>query len=130
MIEMFTDATAGESYAENRLITEETDAGTVRLTAYGWITLAEYDETEEHVTVYFGHKEVGSRTISRWLNSVLEQAADRRRVTISHESPVVRKPNDGVRFINHYINFNDMSPVEESARRAVIESLAHLSDVV
>jgi len=130
MMEMFADATVGESYHENRLITEETDAGTVALTAYGWMKLAEYDETENHVTVYFGHKSVGSRTISRWLNSVLDIASERRSVTVSDESPTVRTPNEGVKYIGEYINFKNKSPVEAAAEETVIDSLSFLSNVV
>lgn len=132
MFEMFADATVGESYHENRLITEETDAGTVSLTAYGWMKLAEYDETEGHVTVFFGHKNIESRTISRWLNSLLEVARSRgRSVTISDESPTVRKPNDAVEYIGGYVgNFSDMSPVEQEAHDNVLRSLSYLNTIV
>jgi hypothetical protein len=86
IVEMFADNTAGESYADNRLITEETESGNVALVGYGWMKLAEYDETEERVTVFFGHKAIGSKTVSRWLNNVLEQTSERRAVTVSDES--------------------------------------------
>jgi len=130
IFEMFVDSTAGESYHENRIITEETDSGTVALTAYGWVQLAEYDESENHVTVYFGHKSIGSSTISRWLNRVLEVASERREVTISDESPTVRTPNEGVEFIGNYIKHKNKSSVEAQAEETVIESLSYLSNVV
>lgn len=131
MLEMFADSTVGESYHHGRLITEETDSGNVALVAYGWMKIAEYDETEGQVTAFFGHKSVESRTISRWLNRVVEQVGQRRDVNISPESPTVRSPNDGVEFIGEYIgDWNDKSPVEEKAEKAVIDSLAHLQNVV
>lgn len=128
IVEMFADNTAGESYNDKRLITEETDSGNVALVGYGWMKLAEYDETENHVTVFFGHKAIKSKTVTRWLNRVLEKTSDRRSVTISHESPTVRAPNEGVKFIGGYIgDFNEsISTVEKKAVNTVIESLRFL----
>lgn len=126
IIEMFADATTGESYAENRLMTRETESGNVALIGYGWQTLAEYDETEDQVTVFFGHKGV-SKTATRWLNKILSIAAERRNVQISHESPVVRDPPKASNYIGEYVrDFKNMSPVEETAVAIVERSLRFL----
>lgn len=127
IVEMFADNTAGESYGQNRLITEELSNGNVALVGYGWMKLAEYDETENMVTVFFGHKSVNSRTVSRWLNTVLEQCAERREVTVSDASPVVRQPNDCTDYIGHYVNFENRSPVEEDIVDEVVDSLRFLN---
>jgi hypothetical protein len=130
IIEMFADATVGECYNQGRLVTEETDSGNVALVGYGWAKLAEYDETEGHVTVYFGHKSTDSTTLTRWLNRITEEISARRDVTISHESPVVRSPNDGVEYIGAYIGSGPNSSVEERARKHVINSLEHVRKVL
>lgn len=128
IIEMFADATPGESYADNRLITEKAESGNVALVAYGWMKLAEYDETEEQITVYMGHKSIESQTVSRWLNKILEQTSERRPVNISDRSPTVRTPNEAVEYVGSYINFEgDKSAVEREAEREVVESLRFLN---
>jgi len=130
IVEMFADATVGESYNQGRLITEETPSGNVALIAYGWAKLAEYDETEETVTLFYGHKNAESHTLKCWLTRLAEKVSDRRDVEISPESPTVRAPNDGVEYIGSYIGSGDDSPVEEKARRSVAESLSHLRSVL
>lgn len=126
IIEMFADATTDESYADNRLMTRETESGNVALIGYGWQKLAEYDESEGQVTVFFGHKGV-SKTVTRWLNKVLNSTVDRRTVQISHESPVVREPPEASNYIGHYVgDFKNMSPVEKVAKRIVEKSLRFL----
>jgi hypothetical protein len=51
LIEMFLDGTAGEVYAQGRLVTQDEGEGVVSLIAYGWNKIAEYDETEQSVTI-------------------------------------------------------------------------------
>lgn len=127
IVEMFADNTPGESYGQNRLVTRETGNGNVALIGYGWMKLAEYDESEETVTVFFGHKSIKSQTVSRWLNTVMEQTAERRNVRVSDASPTVDTPNEGVRFIGSYIgDFERMSAVEHAAVKTVVESLRFL----
>ena len=128
MLEMFTDNTAGESYKQNRLITRETDAGNAALIAYGWLKLAEYNESRNAVTVFTGHKSLRSTVVSRWLNDVVSVANDRGRDTIlSGESPTVDTPNEGTRYIGNYVSMDgDHSPVEKQAVDTVVDSLAHL----
>lgn len=127
IIEMFADNTSGETYHRGRLVTREMASGNVALIGYGWMKLAEYDESENHVTVFFGHKSTESKTVSRWLNRILEQTSDRRNVSISDESPVVGKPNDGVRYIGEYVgDFTNLSPVDRGAIEFVENSLDFL----
>lgn len=129
LLDMFLDRTPGETTKNNRLLTRENDAGNVELIAYGWLKLAEYNESREAVTVFTGHKALRSRTVSRHLNSVVSQANDRNRdVILSGESPTVDTPNEGVPFIGNYVSFDGAhSPVESQAVDTVIESLSGLA---
>ena len=128
MLEMFVDNTAGETYSENRLVSREAENGNVSLVAYGWLKLAEYNESREAVTVFTGHKSLRSRVITRWLNQVVSVAESRdRSVILSGESPTVDTPNEGTRFIGNYVSMDgDHSSVEEEAVNTVVDSLAHL----
>lgn len=127
VIEMFTDAAAGESTQANRLVTVELDNGNVGLVAYGEKILAEYDEAEGRVTAYLGHKTGGGKTITRWLNAVTDEAAARRSITFSDDAPWFAPPNaDAAQYIGAYVNFNDKSAVEQAATETVIDSLRHL----
>lgn len=129
LLDMFLDRTAGESTKRNRLLTRENDAGNTELIAYGWIKLAEYNESREAVTVFTGHQSIRSTTVSRHLNNVVS-AADRRGrdVILSGESPTVNTPNEGARFIGNYVSFNGShSAVESRAVDTVIESLSGLA---
>lgn len=126
-VEKFMDNTTGESTAQNRLTTRVSEAGNVALVAYGWLKVAEYNESRDTVTVFTGHKALNSRTVSGYLNDVINVADDRNRdVTLSGESPVVDTPNDGTRFIGSYVDFEGRSAVEEEAVEEVIESLRDL----
>ena len=128
MLEMFTDATAGESYADNRLVTRETDSGNVALVAYGWLKLAEYNERREAVTVFTGHKSLRSTVVTRYLNNVISVAQERREVILSGESPTVNRPNEGAKYIGSYVDFSTkLSSVEEKAVDTVVESLKFLN---
>jgi len=129
MFDMFLDRTTGESYRDNRLITEETEGGDVALVAYGWLKLAVYDESRNAVTVFTGHKALESKTISRWLNQVVSRAHSRGRDAIlSGESPVVNTPNDTTDYIGNYIgSFSNLSSVEKNAYDSVRESLKHVA---
>jgi hypothetical protein len=129
VLDMFLDRTAGESSDENRLITRETENGNVSLIAYGWLKIAEYDESRGVVTVFTGHTSINSCTVSRYLNDVIQRGEERGRdVVLSGESPTVDTPNDGVRFINNYISFDGTkSSVEKWAQNFVRESLSHLA---
>lgn len=131
LLEMFVDRTAGESTLHNRLTTQETDAGNVALVAYGWLKIAEYNESRTAVTVFTGHKSLRSRTVSGYLNEAAAVAKQRGRdVILSGESPTVDKPNTGARYIGNYIGdvgASDKSSVEATAVNNVIDSLAHLS---
>jgi len=129
MLEMFTDNTAGETYNQNRLVTRKSDNGNVALIAYGWLKLAEYNESREAVTVFTGHKSLRSQTVSKWLNAVVETADNRNRsVILSGESPTVDTPNEGTRFIGNYVSMDgDHSSVEQQAVDTVVDSLKHLA---
>ena len=128
MLEMFTDATGGESYADNRLVTQETDSGNVALVAYGWLKLAEYNERREAVTVFTGHKSLRSTVVTRYLNNVISVAQERREVILSGESPTVNRPNEGAKYIGSYVDFSTkLSSVEEKAVDTVVESLKFLN---
>jgi hypothetical protein len=128
LLEMFTDATAGESCNRNRLVTREAENGNVALIAYGWLKVAEYNESRDAVTVFTGHESLQSRTVSTYLNKVVSVAENRgRSVILSGESPTVDKPNDGTKYIGHYISFDGKhSPVEKDARNEVVDSLRHV----
>lgn len=114
------------TYSQNRLVTQETDGGNVSLIAYGWLKIAVFDSDDGTVTVFTGHKAIGSTTISRYLNDVTRHAEQRDHdVVLSGESPTVDTPNDGVRFIDNYVSMDgSRSPVEQQAVDAVVESLA------
>jgi hypothetical protein len=129
LIDMFLDRTADESTSENRLTTEETESGNIALIAYGWLKVAEYNESREAVTVFTGHKSLNSKTISRYLNNVVARADERSRdVILSGESPTVDTPNEGTKFINSYVSFSgNRSDVEAEAVATVRDSLSHLS---
>lgn len=129
MLEKFADRTAGENTLHNRLITRETDSGNVALIGYGWIKLAEYNESRGVVTVFTGHAALRSKTVSRWLNEAIDVAQERGRdVYVSGESPVVDTPNDTTHYISSYISFSaNKSAVEQDAEQSVRESLAHLA---
>lgn len=126
LLDMFLDRTAGEAYSDNRLTTEETESGNVALIAYGWLKVAEYNESREAVTVFTGHKSLRSRTVSGYLNDVVSRAESRgRSVILSGESPTTDKPNSGVRFIGNYVSMNGAhSGVEADAVDEVVQSLA------
>ncbi len=129
MLEMFVDNTAGETYNDNRLVSREANNGNVALIAYGWLKVAEYNESREAVTVFTGHKSLRSRTITRWLNRVVSVAETRNRsVILSGESPTVDTPNEGTRFIGNYVSMDgDHSPVEQQAVDTVVDSLKHVA---
>lgn len=125
LFEKFVDRTSGESTKYNRLVTRENDAENVILLGYGWLKLAEYDESRNLVTIFTGHQAIESETVSQWLNEILQVAEERgRSVVLSGESPTDGEPNKGVQFINEYVSFASRSPVEENAVNLVRESLA------
>lgn len=124
LLEMFTDNTAGESYAQGRLQTVETGAGNVALIAYGWLKLAEYNERRDAVTVFTGHKAYGSTAVTRYVNDVKEVANSRRNVILSGESPYVGSANEGAKFVGEYVDFsNGLSAVEKKAVRLAERSI-------
>lgn len=129
LLDMFLDRTAGETFAANRLITREGESGNVELVAYGWLKIAEYNESRETVTIFTGHKSLDSKTVNQYLNSVTRRAQDRGRdVVLSGESPTVAAPNNAVEFIGNYISMDgEKSPVERDAQRKVRQSLAHVA---
>jgi hypothetical protein len=127
LFNMFVDRTAGESTLRNRLSTVETDSGNVALIGYGWLKLAEYDESRNIVTVFGGHRAIGSDTTNRHLNEVMDVARERGRdVVLSGESPTVDTPPECVKYIDHFIGdfSNDKSPVDRDAMDSVIEALS------
>lgn len=135
VIEMFTDATPNESTKYNRLITQELPSGNIALVGYGEKILAEYDETEERVTLYLGHKAGGHTTITRWLNEIQEVASARRTVTFSDKArwfePAGGPNTKAGQYIREYIDFtSSLSDVEENALEDVIKSLEWLDDLL
>jgi len=129
LIDMFVDNTAGETCSKNRLVTRESENGNVALIGYGWLKLAEYNESRDVVTVFTGHTSLDSHTVKEWLNAIVEQADSRgRTVMLSGESPSVDTPNNGAQFIGDYVSMDGgHSPVEQNAVDTVIDSLAHLA---
>jgi hypothetical protein len=126
LLDMFLDRTTGETFSQNRLKTRRARGGNTALVAYGWLKIAEYNESREAVTVFTGHKSLKSRTVSTYLNDVVKQAKERNRdVILSGESPTVNTPNEGARYINNYISFGGgRSAVEKEAVKTVTESLS------
>lgn len=127
-IQMFVDGTAGEVYAEGRLVTRSSGEHTTELIAYGWNKIAEYDERSDTVTVYGGHAENISPTVTRYINLVKEIAGKRRsrRVSLLADSApnVARPPAESVQFIENYRSFdNNPSSVEEWATERVEASV-------
>lgn len=117
MIEKFIDRTPNEVYASGRMSTELLDNGNVALIGYGWMKLAEYNESENMVIIYGGHNEGDSDTVSRWLNQILTISEERDRNTLlSGESPIVDTPPEIVKYIGNYVDYKtEMSPVEKDA---------------
>jgi|APHM01.1.fsa_nt_gi hypothetical protein len=128
MLAMFVDNTAGETFNQNRLITTE-DGDNVALIAYGWLKIAEYNESRDAVTVFTGHQSLQSVTVSRWMNRVTEKAENRGRdVILSGESPTTNPPNSGADYIGEYVSFtSDRSEVEKQAVQEVVDSLKHVA---
>ena len=128
MLQMFTDNTSGEVYADGRLETIETDSGNVALVAYGWLKLAEYNERREAVTVFTGHKSLRSRVVTRYLNDVISVSQERREVILSGESPTAGRPNEGAKYIGAYVDFSSkLSSVEQKAVNTVVKSIKLLN---
>lgn len=128
LLDMFLDRTTDENSRENRLVTRETENGNAALIAYGWLKLAEYNESREAVTVFTGHQSLRSTTVSRYLNNVMSRAEERGRdVIVSGESPTVDRPNAGAKYIGNYVSFGNRSPVENDAVNDVLDSLDDLS---
>lgn len=127
IIEMFMDSATGEATPDNRLVTLENAAGNTILVGYGEKVLAEYNESEQQVDVYFGHVDGADKTVKKWLNKVVSEADKRRSVTISDDSPWFRPPNAAAaQYIGSYISFRNKSAVERRAEKEVIESLKWL----
>lgn len=126
MLDMFLDRTARESGNHDRLATIETEGGNVALIGYGWIKLAEYDESRNVVTVFTGHTSIRSNTVNTWLNDVVRRAESRGRdVVLSGESPSIDTPNDGVQYVNEYVSFSaDQSAVERDAINHALGSIS------
>lgn len=121
-IQMFLDATAGETYSQGRLVTRQSGESTVELIAYGWNKIAEYNEATDTVTVYAGHAGNISETVTKYVNLVHEMAGKRRsrRVNaLADAAPnVARPPADSAQFIDNYKDFStEDSPVESWATR-------------
>lgn len=125
VVEMFVDRTAGVSTLKNRLQTRMNDAGNVELVAYGWIVVAEYNESHGIVTVFTGHKSLNSHTVNTYLNDVIRVAKDRGRdVITTGESPTINTPNKGTVYIGNYVDMSgDHSPVEQEAVDTALESI-------
>jgi len=129
VLDMFLDRTAGETSRDNRLITRETESGNVSLIAYGWLKVAEYNESRNAVTVFTGHKSIRSKTVSQYLNEVVGRADDRGRdVILSGESPTVDTPPACVEYIGNYVSFEGSdSAVEADARSDVHGDLRNIA---
>jgi hypothetical protein len=125
MLAAFLNNSAGDTYSQKRLVTRETDAGKTALVAYGWLKLATYHPENGTVTVFTGHRSIGSQTVTRYLNNVTEAAkSDGKRVVLSGESPTVDTPNEGVKYIGNYVDMNGShSAVERDAVDDVVESI-------
>jgi hypothetical protein len=121
---MFLDATAGETYNEGRLATRQSGENTVELIAYGWNKIAEYNEATDTVTVFAGHSENVSKTVTRYVNLVHEIAGKRQSRTVNvlaDAAPNVgRPPAQSAQFIDNYKSFSGSdSSVESWASRTV-----------
>jgi len=129
MLDMFLDRTTGESYHNNRLVTRESESGNTALIAYGWLKIAEYNESRECVTVFTGHAAIRSKTTSEYLNDVVNRAENRGRdVILSGESPTVDTPPSIVKYIGNFVSFSgDRSSVEQDASDDVRSSLKQLN---
>jgi len=123
-VQMFLDATARETYNEGRLATRQSGENTVELIAYGWNKIAEYNEATDTVTVFAGHSENVSKTVTRYVNLVHEMAGKRQSRTVNvlaDAAPNVgRPPAQSAQFIDNYKSFSGSdSSVESWATRTV-----------
>jgi len=128
LIQMFLDATAGEIYGNGRLAVRDEGEGRVSLIAYGWNKIAEYDSRENHVTLFAGHSNNISQTVTRYVNLVHEMAAKRktRTITVLADSApnVARPPAGAAQYIGSYVEFEGSdTSLEQKARRDVDAAL-------
>ncbi len=125
LIQMFLDATDGETYGDGRLITRSTGEHTTELIAYGWNKIAEYNESIDTVTVHAGHAGNVSQTVTRYVNLVREIGAKRRTTrvnTLADSAPNVSGniPSDSTQFIGNYKDYEGSdSSLDEWARSTV-----------
>lgn len=128
LIEMFLDATIGESYWKGRLRTE-TDGETVQLIAYGRHILGEVDRAAKSVTLYSGHYGVQSPTVTDYVRLFGKRLALREGydVTISERAPDTDYDTlpQSSQYINQYIDYTrgKLSGAEKKARREVDNAL-------
>lgn len=131
IVQMFLDATSGESYAKGRLVTREAGENRVELIAYGWNKIAEYDESTDTVTLFAGHAGNVSKTVTRYVNLVHEIAGKRQSRTVNvlaDAAPNVgRPPAESAQFIANYRSFSgEPSSVEEWATAVVERALQRI----
>lgn len=128
LIQMFLDATAGETYNQGRLATRQSGENTVELIAYGWNKIAEYNEETDSVTIFAGHSGNISQTVTRYVNLVREIAGKRQTHTVNvliDAAPNVARPPESVQFIDNYVSFSgSKSPVEQWAQASVDDSVS------
>lgn len=128
LIEMFLDATPGESYADGRLSTIETENG-VALVAYGNEILAEISADATEVTLYIGHYRSVSKTVTRYIHFVgklLSQREMRDVTVLEGHAPTTGygRASRSAQYISNYVrDYADMSGAEEKAYNDVREAL-------
>lgn len=132
IVSMFLDATEGESYARNRLVTARGESGAVGLIAYGERLLARIFERGDDfvVEIFDDNRESTGRAVRDTLNRIKAEAESRERTVVqTGGSPFLAVPNaQSAQYIDHYVNFlSGMSPVEKDAYDDVEESLKDLT---
>lgn len=135
LLEMFLDQTAGEAYGNGRLVTRQEDEHTISLIAYGWNKLAEFDTEANTVTIFAGHSENISPTVTEYINDLSEMAKERESFSVNmlmDAAPnVSRPPAESIQFIENYKSFSGSdSSVEswatEKVNQAVISAAKNL----
>jgi hypothetical protein len=131
LIEMFLDGTSGEVYCQGRLATVETDEGNrVQLVAYGNEVIAEITRDGKDVTLFTGHHESVSETVSDYievLGSILNDFENREVTAIGDAAPTMgigARSSASAQYISQYINWTTtLSPVERKAQKEVNAAL-------
>lgn len=129
LIEMFLDATPGESYRNGRLKTRETENG-VQLIAYHEHILAEVDSGANSITLFTGHYKNQSVTVTRYVHELGKLLSEREGFDVTvldgyAPSTGYGRVWEAAQYIGQYVGSSDSrSPADKKAISEVDRALA------